>query len=287
MNTAAQDLPKQPTSESHALRQKSRPWSSTEDQRLTWAVSQHGCRNWHKIASIVGDRTGDQCCQRWYRALSPEIIKGQWNEAEDAQLVMLVQRFGVGMWKRIAQGIPGRTDIQCRSRWIKKARRFRKIAAAAASLASGASLTATATTTATTLATATASASASATFSAQAVAVLRSCQDPHFAMSSSALPSSPGSGSGSGSGFNSGFTSGSRFVPTLSYGSQPTLSPHHSGSPVAATSPSSGARHSLHASLLNLMPHCLSEAPKIPGSLSPPAEADRIHALMDIRRLLN
>ncbi|MDR1434985.1 MAG: hypothetical protein LBI77_01100 [Puniceicoccales bacterium] len=44
--------------------------------------------------------------------------KIHWNEAEDQQLISLVQEHGTGNWKVIADQIPGRSNKQCRIRWF-------------------------------------------------------------------------------------------------------------------------------------------------------------------------
>ncbi len=46
-----------------------RVWTPDEDERLRLAVSVHGTSRWKRISLDVGRRTGDQCCQRWMRAL--------------------------------------------------------------------------------------------------------------------------------------------------------------------------------------------------------------------------
>eukprot|EP00002_Diphylleia_rotans_P004314 TRINITY_DN13135_c0_g2_i1.p1 TRINITY_DN13135_c0_g2~~TRINITY_DN13135_c0_g2_i1.p1 ORF type:complete len:197 (-),score=6.86 TRINITY_DN13135_c0_g2_i1:272-862(-) len=103
-------------------RRRPRAWTSDEDQRLVRAVAAHGVAAWRRVAQDVGRRNADQCCQRWMRALSPDIRKGRWTDEEDAELYARILRHGEGCWQQIAQGIPGRTDIQCRSRWLKTVR---------------------------------------------------------------------------------------------------------------------------------------------------------------------
>ncbi|KAK7291626.1 hypothetical protein RIF29_06927 [Crotalaria pallida] len=45
------------------------------------------------------------------------IVKGQWTEDEDRQLIQLVEKYGVRKWSHIAQTLPGRIGKQCRERW--------------------------------------------------------------------------------------------------------------------------------------------------------------------------
>eukprot|EP00002_Diphylleia_rotans_P037788 TRINITY_DN8488_c0_g1_i4.p1 TRINITY_DN8488_c0_g1~~TRINITY_DN8488_c0_g1_i4.p1 ORF type:complete len:450 (+),score=75.64 TRINITY_DN8488_c0_g1_i4:136-1485(+) len=82
--------------------------------------------NWRRVAEIVTHarlgppRDADQCFQRWGRVLCPTIRKGAWDAAEDLLLDQAVERFGPTAWTAIARTIPGRTDIQCRSRWFQR-----------------------------------------------------------------------------------------------------------------------------------------------------------------------
>lgn len=42
----------------------------------------------------------------------------RWTPQEDAQLTQLVQQLGEGNWIRIATQMPGRSNRQCRERWL-------------------------------------------------------------------------------------------------------------------------------------------------------------------------
>eukprot|EP00004_Rigifila_ramosa_P003948 TRINITY_DN1429_c0_g1_i1.p1 TRINITY_DN1429_c0_g1~~TRINITY_DN1429_c0_g1_i1.p1 ORF type:complete len:356 (-),score=60.56 TRINITY_DN1429_c0_g1_i1:242-1222(-) len=101
-------------------------WTPDEDERLRQAVQKRAAndrRNWKEIALAVPGRTGDQCCQRWTRVLSPHISREKWQPEEDTALCKRVIEIGECSWRDVAQGMPGRTDIQCRYRWfqLKKA----------------------------------------------------------------------------------------------------------------------------------------------------------------------
>jgi hypothetical protein len=39
-------------------------------------------------------------------------------QSEDEQIRRLIEQYGDGDWKRIAEGVPGRSTRQCRERWI-------------------------------------------------------------------------------------------------------------------------------------------------------------------------
>lgn len=110
------------------------PWTSVEDSIITRAVNSNIEKNtvpWSYIANnlLRGTRTPDQCCQRWSRVLNPEIKKGSWEKKED--IILLRQIYCLYTegaifasdvtipWALISKKITGRTDSQCRARWMK------------------------------------------------------------------------------------------------------------------------------------------------------------------------
>ncbi|KAH8555154.1 hypothetical protein BGW37DRAFT_475968 [Umbelopsis sp. PMI_123] len=105
--------------QSQVSRQKAkRRWTKTEDRLLKQVVKSLGPRNWQQIAHIVGDRTGSQCLQRWTKALDPAIRRSRWAQEEDEVLKNAVEVYGLGNWRMVQKHIPGRTDMQCRERWV-------------------------------------------------------------------------------------------------------------------------------------------------------------------------
>ncbi|KAG2187235.1 hypothetical protein INT44_004920, partial [Umbelopsis vinacea] len=105
--------------QSQASRQQAkRRWTKTEDRLLKVVIKSLGPRNWQQIAHIVGDRTGSQCLQRWTKALDPAIRRSRWVQEEDDVLKNAVQVYGLGNWRLVQKHIPGRTDMQCRERWV-------------------------------------------------------------------------------------------------------------------------------------------------------------------------
>jgi hypothetical protein len=97
-------------------------WTAVEDSKLEVAVQTHGGKNWKEIAEMVPGRTPSQCCSRWNNALNPSITltagrKGKWTEDEDSKLKDVVHTHGAKDWAAISALIPGRTKIQCGSRW--------------------------------------------------------------------------------------------------------------------------------------------------------------------------
>jgi hypothetical protein len=46
-------------------------------------------------------------------------VKGHWTEGEDKKLTEAVRINGGKNWKKIAENLKGRTDVQCLHRWQK------------------------------------------------------------------------------------------------------------------------------------------------------------------------
>lgn len=99
-----------------------------QKREISKFVNRYGPRHWKKIAEEIGGIfTADQCSmyfyyqiwklifldQHWHRVLNPRIIKGDWTPEEDELLFERVGIFGESAWTKVAEGIPGRTDIQC------------------------------------------------------------------------------------------------------------------------------------------------------------------------------
>jgi hypothetical protein len=101
---------------------RSGKWTEDEDIKLKDAVQAHGSKNWEAIAALVPGRTRGQCYDRWKDVLDPSIDResgrtGKWTEDESSKLKDAVQLHGGKNWNAIAALVPGRTRIQCRSRW--------------------------------------------------------------------------------------------------------------------------------------------------------------------------
>lgn len=96
-----------------------REWTKDEDAQLCAAVDVFGESDWQSVASTLEGRTGTQCSNRWKKSLHPtrEIV-GRWIEDEDKRLKVAVMLFGPKNWNKIAQFVPGRTQVQCRERWV-------------------------------------------------------------------------------------------------------------------------------------------------------------------------
>jgi hypothetical protein len=107
-----------------------RHWTREEDTNLTSAVENTLKKKWGKeyktdwvaIASWVPGRTKEQCRSRWYSTLDPIIGRstaraGKWTADEDKMLKDVIPAHGTKNWAAIAALVPGRTKVQCSSRW--------------------------------------------------------------------------------------------------------------------------------------------------------------------------
>jgi hypothetical protein len=93
-----------------------RNWKPEEDTKLTEAVTKHG-NNWAAVAALVPGRSNAQSRKRWNYSLDPDINSDKWTVEEDATLTEAVTNLGDD-WVRVAMLVPGRTNLQCRNRWI-------------------------------------------------------------------------------------------------------------------------------------------------------------------------
>ncbi|XP_017973755.1 PREDICTED: myb-like protein L [Theobroma cacao] len=96
-----------------------REWTEEEDDQLRIAVEVFGECDWQSVASTLKGRTGTQCSNRWIKSLHPTRQRvGRWTHDEDKRLKVAVMLFGPKNWRKIAEVIPGRTQVQCRERWV-------------------------------------------------------------------------------------------------------------------------------------------------------------------------
>jgi hypothetical protein len=97
-------------------------WIEDEDIKLKNSVHTHGGNNWYEIAMLVPGRTKGQCQDRWRNSLRHSSggatrRMGRWTEDEDIKLKNSVHTHGGKNWDEIATLVPGRSKVQCRSRW--------------------------------------------------------------------------------------------------------------------------------------------------------------------------
>lgn len=81
-------------------------------------VSESGTRQplWSNIGKVLS-RTASQCKVRYMECLNTEVKKGKWSEEEDRALWRGIDLYGQ-QWREVVRFIPGRTQRQCRTRWV-------------------------------------------------------------------------------------------------------------------------------------------------------------------------
>ncbi|KAH8741968.1 SNAPc like transcription factor [Cryptosporidium ryanae] len=106
-------------------------WTKSEDLRLLSLVSEYKGYNWMKISQILNTgRTPYQCIYRYQRCLNKNLIKSAWSNDEDNKLISIVDSLGgisilemnkrsTSKWNYIASLLPGRTNQQCRTRYVR------------------------------------------------------------------------------------------------------------------------------------------------------------------------
>eukprot|EP00762_Andalucia_godoyi_P007049 ANDGO_07659.mRNA.1 Myb-related protein MYBAS2 len=114
--------PSSPPSSSGRRQHKRGPlnrWSENEDLQLVCAIQVHGTSNWSIIRNAVGSsKTVASCYQRWNRVINPALSKGPFSIEEYRRLALGVIVEGE-QWAKVAELLPGRTDTQCRARWMQ------------------------------------------------------------------------------------------------------------------------------------------------------------------------
>mmetsp|Transcript_17353 Transcript_17353/g.22860 ORF Transcript_17353/g.22860 Transcript_17353/m.22860 type:complete len:464 (+) Transcript_17353:274-1665(+) len=109
-------------------------WTAKEELKLMELVEIYG-KKWTRVAAEMDGRKSEQCRQRWrilsqYESItkngSPKNARGakrgregitKWTADEERRLCLAVRACGT-KWIEVAQFLPGRTDQQCREKWI-------------------------------------------------------------------------------------------------------------------------------------------------------------------------
>lgn len=99
---------------SNKRRQK---WTEEEDNLLLRAIEEHGDFNFGKIASLFENKSKSQCKER-FKKISSIYKKGKWSNEEDELLRKAVDKHKNKGWVFISTFVPGRSDVQCRERWM-------------------------------------------------------------------------------------------------------------------------------------------------------------------------
>ncbi|XP_029467818.1 snRNA-activating protein complex subunit 4 isoform X2 [Rhinatrema bivittatum] len=101
---------------------KRKEWTKEEDHMLIQLVQEMRVGNYipyKKMAYYMEGRDSMQLLHRWTKSVNPSLKKGYWTPEEDALLLKAVAKFGERDWYKIRTEVPGRSDSQCRDRYLK------------------------------------------------------------------------------------------------------------------------------------------------------------------------
>ncbi|NXJ23299.1 SNPC4 protein, partial [Dicrurus megarhynchus] len=101
---------------------KRKEWTKDEDQMLLELVQEMRVGShipYKKIAYYMEGRDSAQLIYRWTKNVDPSLKKGSWTPEEDAMLMAAVKKYGGKDWYKIRTEVPGRSDAQCRDRYLK------------------------------------------------------------------------------------------------------------------------------------------------------------------------
>ncbi|VFR00397.1 unnamed protein product [Cuscuta campestris] len=96
--------------------------SSSSSSAVSWLDFQESAFTESAAVSDLGLRSGGLAFdkgsgKRAKGRSSPPLIKGQWTDEEDRNLIRLVKQYGVRKWAQVADKMVGRAGKQCRERW--------------------------------------------------------------------------------------------------------------------------------------------------------------------------
>ncbi|NWU39102.1 SNPC4 protein, partial [Hylia prasina] len=101
---------------------KRKEWTKDEDQMLLELVQEMRVGNhipYKKIAYYMEGRDSAQLIYRWTKAVDPSLRKGRWTPEEDSMLMAAVKKYREKEWFKVRTEVPGRSDAQCRDRYLK------------------------------------------------------------------------------------------------------------------------------------------------------------------------
>ncbi|XP_076793752.1 snRNA-activating protein complex subunit 4 isoform X2 [Arvicanthis niloticus] len=102
---------------------KRKEWTAEEDHMLTQLVQEMRVGNhipYRRIVYFMEGRDSMQLIYRWTKSLDPSLKRGFWAPEEDAKLLQAVAKYGAQDWFKIREEVPGRSDAQCRDRYIRR-----------------------------------------------------------------------------------------------------------------------------------------------------------------------
>ncbi|NWX96864.1 SNPC4 protein, partial [Nothoprocta ornata] len=101
---------------------KRKEWTKEEDRMLADLIQEMRVGShipYKKIAYYMEGRDSTQLIYRWTKSVDPSLKKGPWTPEEDAMLLAAVKKYGARDWYKIRTEVPGRSDAQCRDRYLK------------------------------------------------------------------------------------------------------------------------------------------------------------------------
>ncbi|XP_074218633.1 snRNA-activating protein complex subunit 4 isoform X2 [Camelus bactrianus] len=102
---------------------KRKEWTEEEDHMLTQLVQEMRVGShipYRRIVYYMEGRDSMQLIYRWTKSLDPSLKKGFWTPEEDAKLLRAVAKYGEQDWFKIREEVPGRSDAQCRDRYLRR-----------------------------------------------------------------------------------------------------------------------------------------------------------------------
>nr|KAF6434514.1 small nuclear RNA activating complex polypeptide 4 [Molossus molossus] len=107
----------------HSKALRRREWTEEEDHMLTQLVQEMRVGRhipYRRIVYYMEGRDSMQLTYRWTKSLDPSLRKGLWTPEEDAKLLQAVAKYGEQDWFKIREEVPGRSDAQCRDRYLRR-----------------------------------------------------------------------------------------------------------------------------------------------------------------------
>ena len=102
--------------------QRKLKFTSEDDKRLAKYVAMVGDNDWSKIASLMGDRNGRQCRERWNNYVNPNLRTDPWTQEEIQLLFKKYQELGP-KWNRIAKFFRNRSTNSIKNKWMSLRRK--------------------------------------------------------------------------------------------------------------------------------------------------------------------
>lgn len=96
---------------------KHQKWTAAEDAQLYKLLMGQYAVNWDNIAKLMYNKNARQCKDRWNYYLSPSVNNGDWTPEDDMLLNQKVKELGT-KWKEISTYFVGRTNTNCKNRWL-------------------------------------------------------------------------------------------------------------------------------------------------------------------------